>query len=258
METATMIRMADFLKGPYAARPAVLADLDGCFISGETALPDVPALFETCGPRLWIVSNNSTETAEGLSRRLEVLGLNIPASRIILAGEETLRLIALETPAARIALFAATPLQELARELGLAMDKKSADTVVLARDIGIDYAALEQIAALLHLGANLRITNPDCSHPGPDGLPVPETGSLLAAVAAMVQIGPVACLGKPAPDLIRKTLARASVLPAAAVFIGDTPQTDGAAAAAAGVKFIHIAPPVPAYRTAAQTGNAKC
>lgn len=254
----TAIRMADFLNSRKASSPAVLADLDGCLLSGDTVLPDVPELVSACGPRLWIVSNNSTETAEGLAQRLARLGLDIPAVRILLAGEETLRFIAQETPTARIALFAAPPLQRLALDLGLSLDKKRAETVVLARDITIDLAALEQIAALLHLGANLRITNPDCSHPGPDGLPVPETGALLAAVAAMIPIGPVPCLGKPASDLIRKTLARASVLPGAAVFIGDTPQTDGVAAAAAGVEFIHIAPPVTVCRTAAQAGIATC
>lgn len=254
----TVIRMADFLSSPKAARPAVLADLDGCLLSGDTVLPDVPALFAACGPRLWIVSNNSTETAQGLSRRMAGLGLDIPADRILLAGEESLRFIAKEAPATRIALFAAPPLQELAQELGLLLDKMNADIVLLARDTGMDFAALEQIAVLLHLGASLRITNPDISHPGPDGLPVPETGAMLAALAAILPIGPVTCLGKPAPDLIRKTLARASVLPGAAVFIGDTPQTDGVAAAAAGVEFIHIAPPVLAGRAVAQTGHATC
>lgn len=252
------MRMAEFLRGPWTERPAVLADLDGCLLSGNSVLPDVPALFAACGSRLWIVSNNSTETAQGLSRRLAGLGLDMPASRIVLAGEETLRFLRSDAPGTRIALFAAPPLQELAQELGLMLDKEQADTVVLARDTGLDFGGLERMAALLHRGAALRITNPDPSHPGTDGLPVPETGALLAALAAMVPTGPVACLGKPAPDLIRKTLARASVLPGAAVFIGDTPQTDGAAAAAAGVEFIQIAPPVLVHRAAVQSGKSTC
>jgi FMN phosphatase YigB (HAD superfamily) len=38
-------------------------------------------------------------------------------------------------------------------------------------------------------------------------------------------------------------LARAGVPPQDAVFLGDTPETDGRAAAAAGIDFVHIAPP---------------
>lgn len=251
------IEMAAFLRGPWPERAAVLADLDGCLIAGDRVLPQVPELFDRCGARLWIVSNNSTDTAVGLSRRLAALGLDMPAARITLAGEETLRALAQDSPGARIALFAAPPLHDLARRLGLVPDMERAETVVLARDTGLTFAGLERMAALVHRGAGLRLTNPDPSHPGPDGAPVPETGAILAALSAVTVPGRLSCLGKPAPDLIRKTLARAGVLPAAAVYIGDTPATDGRAAAAAGVEFVQIAPPAAPARADAR-GEAAC
>lgn len=255
--TAT-ISMAEFLRGPWMARPAILADLDGCLISGDTVLPKVPELIRACGGRMWIVSNNSTDTAIGLSQRLVTLGLQIPPERIALAGEETLRALAQERPCARVALFAARPLHDLAQELGLAIDVVSPDVVVLARDTSFSFAALTSLAALIHGGAELRITNPDPSHPGPDGIPLPETGALLAALSAIVAPQKVSCLGKPAPELIRKVLAQASVLPGAAVYIGDTPATDGAAARAAGVEFVQIAPPPEKRRAAGRVGRAAC
>ena len=252
---SSAIPMAEFLHGPWTGRAAVLADLDGCLIAGERVLPQVPALFAACGPRLWIVSNNSTDTAAELSMRLAGMGLDVAPDRILLAGEETLRALALERPGARVALFATPALQGLAQALGLVTVSDRADVAVLARDTGFGFVDLARLAALVQRGAPLWLTNPDPGHPGPDGLSVPETGALFAALRAMVpQVAP-RCIGKPAPDLIRKALARAAVVPGASVYIGDTPQTDGAAAAAAGVEFVQIAPPMAAP---APTGVLSC
>lgn len=248
--------MAEFLKGRWTQRPAVLADLDGCLISGGTVLPDVPDLFAACAPRLWIVSNNSTDTAASLSLRLAGLGLTVPADRIFLAGEETLRALAATHPSARVALFAAAPLQKLAQDLGLVLSRESAEIAVLARDTGFCFDDLERLAALVLNGATLWLTNPDPSHPGADGALKPETGALYAALKAMVPSAAAACIGKPAPDLVRKALARAAVLPGAAVYIGDTPHTDGGAAAASGVEFVQIA--APKLQPATAFRNASC
>jgi pyridoxal phosphatase len=248
--------MAEVLRGPWTRRPAVLADLDGCLVAGSTVLPQVPELVSVCGDRLWIVSNNSTDTAVGLARRLAVLGLDHPAERILLAGEETLRALALAHPGARVALMAAPPLQVLARDLGLTLSDREAEIVVLARDTGFGFADLARLAVLVAGGASVWLTNPDTSHPGPDGVPVPETGALFAALCAMVTPRAVTCIGKPAPDLIRKALARAAVLPSAAVYIGDNPLTDGGAAAAAGVEFVQVV--TPSLAPALKSGGASC
>lgn len=237
------IRLQQFLDGPWPDRSAVLADLDGCLVSGNTVLPDVPELFDRCGDRLWIVSNNSSDTAETLSARLGGLGLHVPAARILLAGEMTLRALQAAQPGARVALFAAPPLQVLARALGLRPDHDRPELVVLARDTGLHFDDLSRLIALAHAGVPVTLSNPDTFHPGADGTPQPETGAIWAAVTAAVPQARTMSLGKPAPDLPREALRRAGVAPAAAVFIGDTAETDGGAAAAAGVEFVLLARP---------------
>ena len=49
---------------------AILCDLDGCLVSGETVLPGAQAFIEGAGARLMVLSNNSTDTAMSLSARL--------------------------------------------------------------------------------------------------------------------------------------------------------------------------------------------
>lgn len=229
-----------------AERAAVLCDLDGCLIAGGRALHGAARLVAACGSRLWIVSNNSTDTAASLSRRLAGLGLDVAPDHILLAGEETLRAIARRQPGARIALYAAPPLQALAEDLGLVRDEERPEVALLGRDPGLTLDRLARLAALVHRAVPLFLTNPDPSHPAADGTPVPETGALYAALAAIVPGRAPDCLGKPAPDLLRIALHRAGVAPGDAVCLGDTPETDGEAARAAGVPFIRIARPASA------------
>src|SRR5262249_34599614 len=63
-----------------------LCDLDGCLIAGDTVLAGARELLARAGERLWIVSNNSTETPATLAARLERLGLPVRPDRILLAG----------------------------------------------------------------------------------------------------------------------------------------------------------------------------
>lgn len=179
----------------------------------------------------------------GLSLRLAGMGLDIAADRILLASGETLRTLASERPGAPVAQCAAALLQGLAQALGLVPTADRADAAALARDTGFGFANLARLAPVVQRGTPLWLTNPDPGHPGPDDQSVPETGAVLAALRAIVPQAAPRCIGKPAPDLIRKALGRAAVLPGAAVHNGDTPQTDGAATA--GVAFVQIAAPAP-------------
>lgn len=240
------IEMKDVLSTRLAGCAAILADLDGCLISGATVLAAVPELFDRYGNLLWIVSNNSTDTAASLSDRLARMGLSIAPQRIFLAGEQTLRRIARDRPGARIALYAAAPLQDLARELGLHPDRKTPDVAILARDPGFAFCDLRELAAHLHRGLPIWLTNADSSHPGPDGTPEPETGALFAALTAAVPGIAFRQLGKPDPFLLDLALHAAGVRADQAIFLGDTPATDGAAADASGTPFVLIARPQPA------------
>lgn len=237
------IGMWQFLAGDGVGRAAVLADLDGCLISGDTVLPSVPELFARCGDRLWIVSNNSTDTAETMARRLAGLGLGIAPARILLAGEETLRRVAQGQPGARVALYASPVLRRLAAGLGLVEDPVTPDLTILARDPAFSFTDLTQVMLHAARGVPVLATNPDPSHPDAEGFPVPETGALMAALRAALPGLAIPTLGKPAPDLVRLALARAGVAAAAAVFLGDTPETDGIAAGRAGIDFVLIRRP---------------
>lgn len=241
----TVARLESGLADAYAA---VLCDLDGCLVSGETALPGALDFARSCGDRLWIVSNNSGDTGASLSERLDRLGFQIPAQRILLAGEHALIDIAQRRPGARIYLAASSQLDRKARALGLipvtTEDGASVvDVVMLARDPAFGIDRLSRMVRLLASGAELVVTNPDLVHPGADGLPEPETGALLASLAACWPDLTYQTVGKPQTALLSEALRRAGVEAAEALFVGDNPLTDGLAAQRAGIAFLHVLPP---------------
>ncbi|MEL6521695.1 MAG: HAD hydrolase-like protein [Pseudomonadota bacterium] len=234
-------RCARLEPGLVADARIVLADLDGCLMSGGRAYKDAPEFVDACKDRLWIVSNNSTHTAQALAPVLDGQGLTVDADRILLAGEQTLHHLARTcAPGHRLALFASDMLHDKARELGLAISESDAEIALLCRDLSFAIPDLEKLTALIDAGAQLWVSNTDLNHPSHDGRPVPETGALLAALRAVAGPVPFASIGKPNPHMVRIVTERTRIAAHDAVFVGDTAATDGALAKAAGMPFLHI------------------
>lgn len=238
--TDETIRIEDIAQAPVEGREAVFCDLDGCLVSGGHVYPNVRDFVARHADRLWIVSNNSSDTAETLSVRMASLGLDVGARRILLAGEQAVRQIAARHPGASVLLYAEPPIRDLARSLGLRIEARRPDIVLLARDPGFSVRDLARLVDEIQDGASLVVTNVDTVHPDDRGRPVPETGAIVAAVRACVPSVRFTSIGKPAPDLVELGLRLSGASPAACVFIGDNAGTDGVAAAAAGVRFVHL------------------
>ncbi|ADZ70604.1 HAD-IIA family hydrolase [Polymorphum gilvum] len=234
-----------------AGYDAVLCDLDGCLVSDGRLLDGAAGFAAAAADRLWLVSNNSSDTADSLSARLAGMGLVIAPGRILLAGEQAVRVLAAERPGARLSLHAEEPIRLLADGLGLDLSPDRPDVVLLARDSRFAIAGLTSLLRAVRAGADLWVTNLDRTHPGADGEPVPETGALLAAVRACWPEVRYRAFGKPERALVDLALARAGVPADRSVFVGDNAETDGAAAAAAGIDFLHVAAPTLAPGTAA-------
>lgn len=218
----------------------VLADLDGCLISDGRPFPDARDFVEACGERLWIISNNSSHTAEALSAELAAMGLPVTADRILLAGEQTLHHLRAAQPGSSVALYASDCLKAQALSIGLQADWEQPDIVILCRDLDFGIPQLEQAAAQCLRGARLWLSNTDTTHPGQDGRPVPETGALLAALRAVMGEVPFDCIGKPHPHMVHAVLRLTGTAPQDAVFLGDNADTDGAIARAVGMRFVHV------------------
>ena len=180
----------------------VLCDLDGCLIAQGRPFAETADFVAACGDRLWIVSNASDSTA----RRV----------------------------------FASAALIARAVELGIDPTADVPQAVLLCRDASVTVDTMGPILTQVGQGAPLWVSNEDLSHPGHDTRPVAETGALLAALRAIQPELEWRSLGKPDPMMLTMALTRSGVSAQDAVFVGDNVLTDGAAAAALNMPFVHI------------------
>lgn len=219
---------------------AILCDIDGCLLAGETVLGGARDLVARFSARLIAVSNNSTDTPHTLSARLARLGLPIPADRIVLAGATAVDQIAAQAPGARLALYGSGILMDYARAQGLRLVDREADIALLTRDMDFTYARLERLVGLLQAGARLVVANIDATHPAAEGGLVPETGALLGAVTTCLPALTYQVIGKPEAPLFDIALRKAGARPDRAILIGDNPATDGEGARRLGIAFAAV------------------
>lgn len=228
-----------------AEAAAILLDWDGCASVANRPFAATMAFLEHYGDRVAIVSNNSTLLPGDIVEVLARSGIAFPADRVILAGCEAIAAAARD-PGARTLVLGPPRMRALAGRMGLTLSQKAADQVVLLRDTRFSYARLDRAADALRLGARLIVANPDKTHPGPNGAVVPETGALLAALGACVDLAAldVEIIGKPSARLFDRACAALGVRVEAAVMIGDNPLTDIVGAAAVGMRSILVEPGV--------------
>jgi HAD superfamily hydrolase (TIGR01450 family) len=220
----------------------VLIDLDGCLAFGNRPHPAAQAFLARHDGRYAILSNNSTQTPQGLARILAGHGLVVDPGRIVLAGSLTVEMLAGTHAGTPVSLLAGDELRAYARAAGLRLAWRNAAVVVLARDTTLTYAKLGHAVASLCRGATCIVANPDLTHPGPGNVRVPETGAILAMLRACVPELAFTVVGKPSHVMFDLALARFGADAADTVMIGDNPDTDGAGAREAGISPILIGP----------------
>lgn len=230
----------DFASATLAQAHHLLIDLDGTLIREQEPIEGAAELLTRFHDRFAIVSNNSTHTSAGLSRRLRRLGLRVPPERIVLAGEWAVQELARCAPGARTLVVASPAIQHLARALGCALVQVGAEFVLLALDMRFSHARLTQVANEVRRGAKLIVTNTDATHPGAGGRVVPETGALLAAVVAAGGAAPWRVIGKPEPMLFDEGMRRLGARAEHTLVIGDNALTDGAGAMRLGLPCLLV------------------
>lgn len=138
-------------------------------------------------------------------------------------------------------LIATERLQLFAKEAcGLPIVDRDPSVVLVLRDPLVRLDQIARAADAIRKGAILVAANPDRQHPGPNGEIVAETGVIANAICFCAGRDDFDYFGKPKPDMLLQALDALAVDPEQAVMVGDNPETDGAAARAAGLDFIQI------------------
>jgi HAD superfamily hydrolase (TIGR01450 family) len=222
-----------------------LVDLDGVVWLGRDPIPGSPEALATmiaAGKEVVFVTNNPTKQPAAYAERLQELGIEVGAERIVTAGIVVARLAAQAAgPGGGALVLGREPLRELVAGEGLRLvdfeHPTEAAVVIVSgwRDFNYDHLLASKRA--LDAGAALLATSHDPTMPMTGG-EWPGTGAILAAVE--VASGKKAEIaGKPEHHLFELALSR---IPGAkrVAMIGDRLTSDIAGGHAAGLDTILV------------------
>lgn len=219
----------------------LILDMDGVLYRGEVAIPGAPeavAALQSGGMEIVALTNNARASAEDYAAKLAGLGIDLPPSRIITAGQATAQYLASQGGAPLVFVAGSAALRRELRSLG-AVESKQPEFVVAGIDLDMPLSTLAEAVGHLHRGAKLIATNADPMVPGSQGME-PEAGAVVAFLqAASGQTAYV--VGKPNKSIFALALARLGLPPARVAVVGDTAETDIAGATAAGLRSIRVA-----------------
>ena len=215
---------------------AVLCDLDGVVWLAHQPIPgsvDAVAALRRAGHRVLFVTNNSSATVAAQEAALATIG--IPAVDDVLTSAMAAALLI--EPGERVHVCGGPGIVEaVERRGGVVVDGEQCDAVMVGFHRSFDFAGLTVASTLVRNGARLIGTNEDATFPTPAG-PIPGGGSILAAVATASGVVPRVA-GKPhqpMAQLVRAVIGEEGA--AAAVMVGDRPDTDGLFARELGCRY---------------------
>ncbi|MFC5653233.1 HAD-IIA family hydrolase [Paenibacillus solisilvae] len=208
-------------------------DLDGCIYSGNRVYPGarkvLTTLIET-GRHVFFLSNNSTEASQTIRNKLIDMDLPVENIPILVATELIGPYLAEKYGAARVYSIGSMELEKSLRRSGHQVLPlgcgEQCDFVVVGRDTSFTYQKLYDCVRCLTNGARLIAANLDFYHPGEDGVRVPETGSLIAAIQAVTGINHVESVGKPFSYPFIEIIQQKDLNPENCLMVGDNPYTD--------------------------------
>ncbi len=244
---------------------AVLLDAYGVLVDAAGALPGAVALIAELrrrGQPLRVVTNDASRSPATCAARFASLGLPISADEICTSGmllAPALRARGLA--GARVAVLGTDDSRAYVRaadcELVPLEPGLELDAAAICDDAGFPFLLGCEVvmsgcirAVLAGRSPTLLLPNPDVTYPkarGPGGLEYGLTGGAIAAVIELGlarRLGPAAPravpLGKPFPALL--DLACAQLGTRRVLMVGDQPETDVAAARAAGLDVLLVSP----------------
>ncbi len=205
-----------------------LLDMDGTITLGDHLLPGAEDFIQLLSRRdiqYFFLTNNSSRSRNDYTAKLRILGLEVPAERILTSGEAAASTLASRDESARIYLVGTPSLQREFLDYGFELSDENPDIVVLGFDTTLTYEKLSRLCSLVREGTPYIATHPDINCPTAEG-PIPDIGATIAFVEASTGRAPDEIIGKPFQPMMEVILARTGLAPSQICMVGDRLYTD--------------------------------
>jgi 4-nitrophenyl phosphatase len=221
-----------------------LFDLDGVFYKGKESririggTKAIEALREG-GRKLYILTNNSTDSAETVYTRLVEFGIPVKPDEVLTSGLLTAEFLHQKHGKVSYFLVGEQGLEDEMRKFGHRRTHgEEAEFVVVGLDRKITYEKLDHAARLARNGARIIATHSSRLYMYKTG-PAIATGPLVKAIE-YASSKRATVIGKPSPLMFEIALQRSGCTKDEAVMIGDQADTDIYGASRAGIDAILV------------------
>jgi len=221
-----------------------LFDLDGVLLKGKERPIKLGGtrVFEKIrshGKRLLVLTNNSTDTVEAVSRRLRSQGIPVEPEEVLTSTRLTAEYIADRYGKASYYLVGETGFEDELKRAGLRKARgKKADVVVVGLDRSLTYAKLDRAVRLARNGAHIVGCHPARLYMYKRG-PAIGVGPILRAIEYGANKRGVS-VGKPSPVMFQIAMRRSGCKPSETVMVGDQEDTDVEGASRAGIDSVLV------------------
>ena len=248
--------MQDDVAEPLSGRPAAseldslrrkelfLFDLDGVFYKGkETRVKiggtEVIAALRKRGRKLFVVTNNSTDSVDTIRRRLLEFDIPVRREEVLTSGLLTATYLKEKCGKVTYFLVGESGLEDELNKLGHRMVQgEKPDFVVVGLDRKLTYEKLNRAALFARSGAGIVATHSSkvyMSNEGPAMAPGPIVKALEFASGMKATV-----IGKPSLLMFKMALKLGKCARESAVMVGDQLETDYEGARRAGIDFILV------------------
>jgi 4-nitrophenyl phosphatase len=232
------------LNGLLSEKALFLFDLDGVFYKGKESRTKIGGTraveaLRAKGKRLFILTNNSTDTAETIHSRLMEFDIPVKREEVLTSGLLTAEYLRQKHGKVSYFLVGERGLDVEMKEFGHRRTRgEDADFVVIGLDRKITYEKLDHAARLARNGAAIVATHNSRLYMYKTG-PAIATGPLVKAIEYASRKR-ATVIGKPSPLMFEIALDRAGCGKEKAVMVGDQVDTDIAGASGAGIDSILV------------------
>jgi NagD protein len=231
-------------------KKSYIMDMDGVIYAENKLIEGAKDFIDVLidyGNKFLFLTNNSRQTPLDLSKKLAMLGIEVPSEKIFTSAIATAMFLNKQKRRGTAYVIGDAGLYNALHDIGYHITEFHPDYVVVGETRSYSFEMIEKACNFILEGSRFIGTNQDTTGPKEFGI-VPSVGALAAPIESATGIKPY-FIGKPNPLMMRTALRKLGSHSANTVMIGDRMDTDIVSGIETGLETILVLSGVTAFET---------